>query len=116
MYRVTKTDGTFVCLTENITWIKLQPNGCYGLCNEDEAQGLAANGNPYSIDGKIEGLDNVAIVPFDGAQAIGEHGVLLKGCEDALCELDAAYETRMSAVEDALCDLDSTANGGETNG
>lgn len=35
---------------------------------------------------------------------------------DALLELDAAYDTRMSAIEDALCDLDSAANGGETNG
>ena len=31
---------------------------------------------------------------------------------DALLELDAAYDTRLSTIEDALCDLD--AKGGET--
>jgi len=35
---------------------------------------------------------------------------------DALLELDAAYDTRMSAIEDALCCLDSTVNGGVSNG
>ena len=31
---------------------------------------------------------------------------------DTLLEMDAAYDTRLSAIEDALCDLD--AKGGET--
>ena len=27
--------------------------------------------------------------------------------EDALCELDAAYDQRLAAIEDALCELDA---------
>lgn len=33
--------------------------------------------------------------------------------ETALCELDAGYDERMSAVEVALCELDEKVNGGE---
>lgn len=33
---------------------------------------------------------------------------------DALLELDANSETRLSAIEDALCDLDARLNGGVT--
>lgn len=33
---------------------------------------------------------------------------------DALCEMDAANDKRLSAIEDALCSLDSATNGGVT--
>ena len=33
--------------------------------------------------------------------------------ENAICELDAGYDERMSAVEVALCELDEQVNGGE---
>lgn len=36
-----------------------------------------------------------------------------EAAEAALCELDAGYSERMSAVEDAICDLDMRVNGGE---
>ncbi|MCM1295511.1 MAG: hypothetical protein NC311_08195 [Muribaculaceae bacterium] len=36
-----------------------------------------------------------------------------EAAENALCDLDAATEERLSAVEEALCELDSIVNGGE---
>lgn len=33
--------------------------------------------------------------------------------EDAICELDAGYDERISSIEDALCELDEALNGGE---
>lgn len=33
---------------------------------------------------------------------------------DALCDIDAASDERMSSIEDAICDLDKIINGGET--
>ena len=32
--------------------------------------------------------------------------------ENAVCELDAATDERMSALEDAVCELDASVNGG----
>ena len=32
--------------------------------------------------------------------------------EDAMCEMDAATNGRISAIEDALCDMDEILNGG----
>lgn len=32
--------------------------------------------------------------------------------ENAVCELDAATDERMSALEDAVCELDAIVNGG----
>lgn len=43
-------------------YIKVLDNGCYGLCSEEEAQGVAINSVPYQLTGNyIEGLPEVSI-------------------------------------------------------
>lgn len=42
----------------NPVWVKKQDNGCYGLCDEQEAQGVVIEGTVYHVTGK-EALDDV---------------------------------------------------------
>lgn len=51
MYKIIK-DGTLVGITGEPIYIKLQENGCYGLCSREEAQGIAFCGTPYNLDGR----------------------------------------------------------------
>ena len=51
MYRITK-DGASLGMTEAPTYIKQAPNGCLVLCPENEAMGLAHEGQVYSLLGR----------------------------------------------------------------
>ena len=43
MYKIIK-DGTTIGLTEFLTYIKQHDNGCFVLCPEPEASGIAFDG------------------------------------------------------------------------
>ena len=51
MYRFT-ANGEVVGYAARQNYIKKLDNGCYGLCNEEEATGVSVNGTPYRLDGK----------------------------------------------------------------
>ena len=51
MYRITK-DGASLGMTEAPTYIKQAPNGCLVLCPENEAMGIAHEGQVYSLLGR----------------------------------------------------------------
>ena len=51
MYRITK-DGASLGMTEAPTYIKKAPNGCLVLCPENEAMGIAHEGQVYSLLGR----------------------------------------------------------------
>ena len=74
MYRIIK-DGATVGITGALNYIKLQDNGCYGLCSEAEAQGVAFGGVPYQLESKIEmgGLDVVTVVEENDVDISGDH-------------------------------------------
>ena len=74
MYRIVK-DGATVGITGALNYIKLQDNGCYGLCSEAEAQGVAFGGVPYQLESKIEmgGLDVVTVVEENDVDISGDH-------------------------------------------
>lgn len=42
------------------TYIKKLDNGCYGLCSQAEAEGVAVRSTPYRLEGKE--LDNLPVV------------------------------------------------------
>lgn len=44
-------------------WIYLQSNGYYGLCDYDNCEGVAIDGNPYHLEGR-EGLSDLETVSF----------------------------------------------------
>lgn len=53
MYRITK-DGAILATLTNVTYIRKQDNGSYGLCEEADAQGLVLNGTVYHVAGLPE--------------------------------------------------------------
>ena len=62
MYKIIK-DGVIVGITGAPTYIKMMDNGCYGLCSEEEAQGIAFDGVAYHMDGrtKMDGVDTTSV-------------------------------------------------------
>lgn len=58
MYQFT-ANGEVIGYAAEPNYIKKLDNGCYGLCNEEEATGVSVNGTPYRLDGKE--LDELSI-------------------------------------------------------
>ena len=59
---VFKRDGQEVAAQEWPVWVQLQENGCYGLCNAADAQGVVLGGKVYSLSNRtpMEGTEEVA--------------------------------------------------------
>lgn len=74
MYKIIK-DGATVGLTGAPNYIKKLDNGCYGLCSEQEAQGVAFGGVPYQLEGKSEmgGLDMVTVTEVNEIDVSNDH-------------------------------------------
>lgn len=74
MYKITK-NGSVVGLTGQPTHIRLQENGCYGLCSEQEAQGIAFGGTPYQLADRAEmgGLEVVTMAEENDATITSDH-------------------------------------------
>ena len=66
MFRIIK-DGGSVGMTEAPTYIKQAENGCYVLCPEPEASGIAFGNTVYHLAGReaIEGAETVALEHID---------------------------------------------------
>ena len=74
MYKIIK-DGATVGLTGAPNYIKKLDNGCYGLCSEQEAQGVAFNGTPYQLEGRTEmgGLEAVTVAEVNEIDVTNDH-------------------------------------------
>lgn len=66
MYKIIK-DGAMVAQTEAPNYVRLQKNGCFGLCEERDAQGIVHNGIVYHLHGReaLEGKETVVLEKFD---------------------------------------------------
>lgn len=66
MYKITK-DGIALGMTEAPTYIKQAKNGCFVLCPEEEAAGIALGGVPYHLLGRtaMEGVETVMLEQAD---------------------------------------------------
>lgn len=71
MYTIFKNSAP-LGYTDSPVFIRLQSNGCYGLCDVKEAQGVVFNGTPYHLLGKpdIPGLETVMVVETDGGPLV----------------------------------------------
>ena len=71
MSRLTK-DGVCLGMTEAPTYIKQAKNGCYILCPEPEASGIAFEGAPYHLLGRppMDGTESVMMEEVDGGQEL----------------------------------------------
>lgn len=70
-------DGTSLGMTEAPTYVRQAENGCFVLCREAEATGIAHNGTVYHLLGReaLEGAESVILEAADAGaeiQAAGE--------------------------------------------
>lgn len=92
MYRIVKETETLATVTA-LSWVRLQNNGCYALCNEDDAQGIVVDGTVYHVAGKpdLTGAETVAIgeiseVAYQQEQKVAQEATQLE-TQIALAEL-----------------------------
>ena len=71
MYKIIK-DGTTIGLTEFLTYIKQHDNGCFVLCPEPEASGIAFDGKVYHLLGReaLEGVSTIMLEEVDAGSEI----------------------------------------------
>ena len=114
------SDGALISLCDHPRYVKLNENsGVYVEADESEAIAVSVHGDLYNINGgdSIPDAPQATITQSDGAEYVFQNRVRIAEneettktaiveMEDALCEIDAAGEERMTAIEDALCELD----------
>ena len=73
MYRIVK-DGTSLGMTEAPTYVRQAGNGCFVLCREAEATGIAYNGSVYHLLGReaLGDAESVILEETDAGAAITE--------------------------------------------
>lgn len=78
---VFKRDGQEVAAQEWPVWVQLQENGCYGLCNAADAQGVVLGGKVYSLSNRIpmEGTEEVVAEIVESVPYLREKMDTLEG-------------------------------------
>lgn len=90
MYQIIKNgDSAPFALVEKPIYVRQHAEGFYALCAEAEAQGIALNGQPYNLLGRLpmEGLETVLLVETDGGSILHkstEHTAELEATVDEL--------------------------------
>ena len=104
MYEViSKDSGQRIALCEQPHYIRLNPNsGAFVQCNAAQAEGIAADGTAYSLDGKLKGRPEVKLCKLDAGAIMSlaekQDSEILK-IKAALCELDLAGEEPEAEAE-----------------
>lgn len=72
MYRIIKTDGVELGMTDSVMYIRIGSSGCFTPCSADEAIGVAFQSVPYNLLGheEIEGADTVIVSAIDGGARV----------------------------------------------
>ena len=95
-------DGTSLGMTEAPTYVRQAENGCFVLCQEAEATGIAHNGTVYHLLGReaLEGAESVILEAADAGaeiQAAGESAANNAKLSD---QLSAAAKLYVQAATD----------------
>lgn len=79
MYKIVGADGAQLGYTEKPTYIRKSKNGCYVMCGEPDATGIAHNGTPYHLFGReaLDELDDVMLTLTDGGAVSADVETLL---------------------------------------
>lgn len=56
MYRIIKNEEVLGTVSD-LSWVRLQPNGCFALCDKEAASGIVVDGTVYHVDGRAEIVD-----------------------------------------------------------
>lgn len=125
MYEIV-SGGALVALCEKPRFVKRnEETGVFVEASVEEAVGVAVNGTLYNLLGgtAIEGAQEAIVREGEAAEYVFQNRVRIAEdreaaetavveVEDALCEMDANTDQRMTDVENALCELDEIINGG----
>ena len=115
MYKIRNTGtGASVGMTEAPNYIKKAENGCYVLCPEPEASGIAFEGEVFHLLGRdgLEDVDTVVLEEVDGGMEIfntqastAEQLAQADETSIELYEAQAAQNEINAAQDDALIEL-----------
>jgi hypothetical protein len=97
---VFKRNGQEVAAQEWPVWVQLQENGCYGLCNAADAQGVVLGGVVYSLSNRtpMEGTEEVAAEVVESVPYLREKVDTL---ESRLAVQTSATEAVFAALAEA---------------
>lgn len=99
MFRIIK-NGVNIGMTETPTYIKQAENGCYILCPEPEASGVAISGVPYRLLGREapEGMGELDTVMLEETDA----GPMVAAAHELSADIDGLtvdHELRLTLLE-----------------
>ena len=101
MFTITKaSNGERLGMTEAPTYIKQAENGCYVLCPEPEASGIAISGVPYRLLGREapEGMGELDAVMLEETDA----GPMVAASHELAADIDGLtvdHEYRITLLE-----------------
>lgn len=100
MFKIIRGDGS-IGMTEAPTYVKRAENGCFVLCPEPEASGIAFEGTVYHLAGReaLEGVETVALEQIDSG---AELGAAFSGIEGLKADLATTDETAIQLYEAQL--------------
>lgn len=73
MYRIIKTDGTELGITDSVNYIKIGVSGCFTTAKKEDAIGVAYESVAYNLAGytEISDADTVVVSAIDGGAEVG---------------------------------------------
>ena len=94
------SNGVVVAVCDKARYVRVKPStGAFIQCDKELADGIAVNGQVYSLNDKLDSLPKAEIKEVDGGEFIFSHDAQLKSnaqsildIETALCELDLEAE------------------------
>ena len=101
MFKIIK-DGTSLGMTEAPTYVRQAENGCFVLCQEAEATGIAHNGTVYPLLGReaLEGAESVILEAADAGAEIQAAGESAANNAKLSGQLSAAAKLYVQAATD----------------
>lgn len=104
MYKVIKAKTEdLLTMADGLNYINLADNGCFILCDETVATGIAINGTVYHIAGTeklTDDAEDVYIIPID----VGEWAMTTKKAINDIDELNVDQEYRLTLMELGITD------------
>jgi hypothetical protein len=109
MFKIIKGDQTLAIVAKP-KWVRLQSNGSFALCSENEAGGVVVGGEVYRILGRAELPDkeDVSVIEIDAGNIIDD----ITALQLAAAELAEAQAADQTANELALAELAEIVLGG----
>lgn len=88
MYRIIKTDGTELGLTDSVYYIRIGDSGCFTPADKKDAIGVAFNSVAYNLVGRteIDGADTVVVSAIDGGREIKDQQTAIDGLIQTILE------------------------------